>query len=45
MSESTFPEQFKISSKDACYDDLVEKAKKLRRDSFNAFVEHGEAHL
>ena len=45
MSESTFPEQIKISSKDACYDDLVEKAKKLRRDSFNAFVEHGEAHL
>ena len=45
MSESTFPEQFKISSIDACYDDLVEKAKKLRRDSFNAFVEHGEAHL
>ena len=45
MSESTFPEQSKISSKDAGYGDLVEKAKKLRRDTFNAFVEHGEAHL
>jgi transketolase len=27
------------------YDDLIEKAKKLRQDTFNAFVEHGEAHL
>ena len=27
------------------YDDLVVKAKKLRQDTFNAFVEHGEAHL
>ena len=45
MSESAFPEKPKISSKDVGYDDLVEKAKKLRRDTFNAFVEHGEAHL
>ena len=45
MSESTFPEQYKISNKDEGYNDLVEKAKKLRRDTFNAFVEHGEAHL
>ena len=45
MSESTFLEQSKISSKDAGYQHLVEKAKKLRRDTFNAFVEHGEAHL
>ena len=45
MSESTFPEKPKIISKDVGYDDLVEKAKKLRRDTFNAFVEHGEAHL
>ncbi len=27
------------------YSDLVIKAKKLRQDTFNAFVEHGEAHL
>lgn len=27
------------------YDDLIIKAKKLRVDTFNAFVEHGEAHL
>jgi len=27
------------------YDHLVSKAKKLRQDTFNAFVEHGEAHL
>ena len=45
MSESTFLEQSKMSSKDAGYDDLVEKAKKLRRDTFNAFEAHGEAHL
>ena len=45
MSESTFPEQSKIWNKDEGYNDLVEKAKKLRRDTFNAFVEHGEAHL
>ena len=25
--------------------DLIEKAHKLRQDTFNAFVEHGEAHL
>jgi len=45
MSKSTFPEQSKISSKGEVFYDLVEKAKKLRRDTFNAFVEHGEAHL
>ena len=27
------------------YNDLIIKAKKLRQDTFNAFVEHGEAHL
>jgi len=27
------------------YPDLVEKAKKLRQDTFEAFIEHGEAHL
>ena len=27
------------------YNHLVVKAKKLRQDTFNAFVEHGEAHL
>ena len=27
------------------YWDLEVKAKKLRQDTFNAFVEHGEAHL
>ena len=45
MSESTFLEQSINRIKDASYQDLVEKAKKLRRDTFNAFVEHGEAHL
>ena len=27
------------------YDHLVSKAKKLRQDTFNAFIKHGEAHL
>ena len=27
------------------YNHLVVKAKKLRQDTFSAFVEHGEAHL
>ena len=27
------------------YNDLILKAKKLRQDTFNAFIEHGEAHL
>lgn len=27
------------------YDDLIAKAKKLRQDTFIAFIEHGEAHL
>jgi transketolase len=27
------------------YKDLIEKAKKLRQDTFNTFVEHGEAHI
>ena len=27
------------------YDHLASKAKKLRQDTFNAFIEHGEAHL
>jgi len=27
------------------YDDLIVKAKKLRQDTFNAFIKHGEAHL
>jgi len=27
------------------YNNLVEKANELRRDTFNAFIEHGEAHL
>jgi len=27
------------------YDDLIIKAKKLRLDTFNAFIKHGEAHL
>ena len=45
MSESTLLEQSKMSSIDAGYDDLLEKAKKLRRETFNAFVAHGEAHL
>ena len=27
------------------YKDLILKARKLRQDTFNAFVEHGEAHL
>ena len=27
------------------HDDLIAKAKKLRQDTFTAFIEHGEAHL
>ena len=27
------------------YENLIEKAKKLRQDTFNTFVEHGEAHI
>ena len=27
------------------YNNLISKAKKLRQDTFNAFIEHGEAHL
>ncbi|HJN69146.1 MAG TPA: hypothetical protein QF602_06855, partial [Candidatus Marinimicrobia bacterium] len=27
------------------YNDLIVKAKKLRQDTFTAFIEHGEAHL
>jgi transketolase len=27
------------------YEDLAKKARELRQDTFNAFVEHGEAHL
>ena len=27
------------------YKNLIEKAKKLRQDTFNTFVEHGEAHI
>ncbi len=27
------------------YNDLIAKAKKLRQDTFKAFIEHGEAHL
>jgi len=27
------------------YEDLIAKAKKLRQDTFTAFIEHGEAHL
>jgi transketolase len=45
MSESIFPKQSRNRSEDDGYQDLVEKAKKLRKDTFNAFVEHGEAHL
>ena len=45
MSESKFKEQSRNNSIDIGHHDLVEKAKKLRRDTFNAFVAHGEAHL
>ena len=45
MSESAIAEHSENSIRGAGYEDLVEKAKKLRRDTFNAFVEHGEAHL
>ena len=27
------------------YKNLIDKALKLRQDTFNAFIEHGEAHL
>jgi transketolase len=45
MSELSKTSQPKNSSNDIGYKDLVEKAKKLRQDTFNAFVEQGEAHL
>jgi transketolase len=45
MSESPIAEQSEKSSSILKYADLAEKAKKLRRDTFNAFVEQGEAHL
>ena len=45
MFELTIAEQSENSSKITGYEYLVEKAKKLRRNTFNAFVEHGEAHL
>ena len=45
MSESVKTDQPKKNSHGMKYEGLVEKAKKLRRDTFNAFVEHGEAHL
>ena len=45
MSELSKRSQPKNISHDIGYEDLVEKAKKLRQDTFNAFVEHGEAHL
>ena len=45
MVESTIAEQTENSIKNAAYEYLAEKAKKLRRDTFNAFVKHGEAHL
>ena len=45
MSEINSPSQQKINNNNLKYESLVEKAKKLRQDTFNAFVEHGEAHL
>ena len=42
MSESAKTDQSKISSHDVKYKGLIEKAKKLRQDTFNAFVEHGD---
>ena len=45
MFEQTIAEKSENSSKITGYEYLAEKAKKLRRDTFNAFVEHGEAHL
>ena len=32
-------------NKPLIHDELMSKAKKLRQDTFNAFIEHGEAHL
>ena len=45
MFEQTIAEQSENSSKITGYEYLAEKAKKLRQDTFNAFVEHSEAHL
>ena len=45
MSESAKTGQANNSKNDIIFEGLVEKAKKLRQDTFNAFVEHGEAHL
>ena len=45
MSESTFSKKSKKCIKNDGHQYLVEKARKLRRKTFNAFVAHGEAHL
>ena len=45
MSESTKAGRTKKSRDNIIHESLVEKAKKLRQDTFKAFVEHGEAHL
>ncbi|SVE43363.1 uncharacterized protein METZ01_LOCUS496217, partial [marine metagenome] len=45
MSESAKTGQPKNSRHDIIYKGLVEKALKLRQQTFQAFVEHGEAHL
>ena len=45
MSESVKTGQPKNNCHGIKYEGLVAKAKKLRQDTFNAFVEHGEAHL
>ena len=45
MSEAAKTCQHNNSMNNIIYKDLVEKAKKLRQNTFNAFVDHGEAHL
>ena len=45
MSESAKTGQPKKSRHDIIYKGLVEKALKLRQQTFEAFVELGEAHL
>jgi transketolase len=45
MSESSKTVPAAKNNRNIKYEGLVEKAKKLRQDTFNAFIEHGEAHL
>lgn len=45
MSKHAITGQEQNSKNDEAFNDLIAKSKKLRQDTFSAFVEHGEAHL